>query len=105
MVETLEDESVKLNKQFTNDQELEDLATFALLCSEFLLTAKDDEPNRRVRFIAQEFKWLKLLENPRFKDYMENTSNTSDKNRWLPLFTGSNRTELEKRMAIEKPGS
>ena len=105
VVETFEDESVKLNKQFTNDQELEDLATFALLCSEFLLTAKDDEPNRRVRFIAQEFKWLKLLENPRFKDYYGKYKQYfRQKNRWLPLFTGSNRTELEKRMAIEKPG-
>jgi TPR repeat protein len=104
VVETFEDDSVKLNTQFTNDQELEDLATYVLLCSEFLITTKGDESDRRVQFIAKEFEWLKLLENPRSKDhYGKYKQYFRRKNRWLPLFTGSNRTELEKRMSIEKP--
>lgn len=104
VVETFEDASVTLNIQFANDRELEDLATYALLCSEFLITANGDGPDRRIQFIAKEFEWLKVLENPHSRDhYGKYKKYFRQKNCWLPLFTGSNRTELEKRISNERP--
>ena len=104
VVETFEDASVKLNTQFTDDRELEELATYVMLCSEFLITAKGSMADRRIQFIAKEFEWLKLLKDPKSKNhYSKYKQYFRQKNRWLPLFTGSNRTELEKRISIEKP--
>ena len=69
VVETFEDASVKLNTQFTDDRELEELATYVMLCSEFLITAKGSMADRRIQFIAKEFEWLKLLKDPKSKNH------------------------------------
>ena len=104
LIESFENSAASLNSQFGYGTALQELSVFKLLCSEFLILAKGETSNRRIRFIAQEFQWLKGLDNPRFKEhYGKYQQYYRQKSRWLPFFIGAKRTALEKRLIAEKP--